>query len=91
MAQAMKPGDLALIMGGMPADAAQKLTVKLANRLTLPQTTDAVAPVAVAPAPGPAATATPAAPVQTAAAAPTAAPAAAPAPAAPEKSDKPKS
>jgi flagellar motility protein MotE (MotC chaperone) len=59
VAQAMKPGDLALIMGGMPADAAQKLTVKLANRLTLPQTADAPAP---APAtPEPAAPATPAA------------------------------
>lgn len=91
VAQQMKSDVLGGVLSKMNPDAAQKLTVKLANRLTLPQTTDAVAPVAVAPAPGPAATATPAAPVQTAAAAPTAAPAAAPAPAAPEKSDKPKS
>jgi flagellar motility protein MotE (MotC chaperone) len=48
VAQAMKSDDLATIMGAMPADAAQKLTVKLANRLTLPQTADAAAP---APAP----------------------------------------
>jgi flagellar motility protein MotE (MotC chaperone) len=55
VAQAMKPADLALIMSGMPADAAQKLTVKLASRLTLPQTADA-------PAPAPAAAAAPATP-----------------------------
>lgn len=96
VAQQMKSDVLALVLANMNADNAKALTVKLANRLTLPQTTDAVAPVAmtpvpVTPVPGPAAAATPAAaPVQTAAAAPTAAPAAAPAPAAPEKSDKPK-
>jgi flagellar motility protein MotE (MotC chaperone) len=57
VAQAMKPDDLAQIMGAMPADAAQKLTVKLANRLTLPQTTDVPAPAA----PAQTASATPAA------------------------------
>ena len=50
VAQAMKPDDLAQIMGAMPADAAQKLTVKLANRLALPQTTDAPAPATAVPA-----------------------------------------
>lgn len=48
VAQAMKPDDLAQILGAMPADAAQKLTVKLANRLALPQTTDVPAPAAPA-------------------------------------------
>ena len=62
VAQAMKPADLALIMGGMPADAAQKLTVKLASRLALPQTADAPAPATPAPAAD--------APAQTASAAP---------------------
>lgn len=52
VAQAMKLDDLAQVLGGMPADAAQKLTVKLANRLTLPEATDAPAPPAAA-APGP--------------------------------------
>jgi flagellar motility protein MotE (MotC chaperone) len=59
VAQAMKPDDLAIIMGAMPADAAQKLTVKLANRLALPQTTEAPSP-ATTPAPGPQASTTPA-------------------------------
>jgi flagellar motility protein MotE (MotC chaperone) len=60
VAQAMKPDDLAQVLGAMPSDAAQKLTVKLANRLTLPVVADA-------PAPAPSA---PAAPAQTASAAP---------------------
>ena len=50
VAQAMKPDDLAQIMGAMPADVAQKLTVKLAGRLALPETADAPAPAAPAPA-----------------------------------------
>jgi flagellar motility protein MotE (MotC chaperone) len=88
VAQQMKSDVLALVLANMNSDNAKALTVKLANRLTLPQTTDAVAPVAVTPVPGTAAAATP--PVQTAAAAPAAAPVAAPTPAAPEKSEKPK-
>jgi hypothetical protein len=59
----MKPDDLATILKGMPTDAAQKLTVKLANRLTLPATADAApvqtgdVPSATAPAAAPAAAA----------------------------------
>ena len=86
VAQEMKSDTLAPVMAAMNPEAAQKLTVKLANRLTLPQTTDAVAP----PAPA-------AAPPQQDAAAPAATPgtqaAAAPKPATPtetEKSEKPK-
>jgi flagellar motility protein MotE (MotC chaperone) len=48
VAQGMKPGDLGAILAQMNPEAAQKLTVKLANKLSLPQTMDAVAP-----APGP--------------------------------------
>jgi flagellar motility protein MotE (MotC chaperone) len=87
VAQQMKSDVLGGVLSKMNPDAAQKLTVKLASKLTLPQTADAAAP-AIIPVPGPAAAAAPAAPVQTAAAAPASAPA--PAPAAPEKSDKPK-
>jgi flagellar motility protein MotE (MotC chaperone) len=87
VAQDMKSDVLAPVMASMNPDAAQRLTVKLANRLTLPQTTDA-------PAPPPAPVAAP----QDAAAAPAAAPgsqaSAAPAkpatPAEPEKQEKPK-
>jgi flagellar motility protein MotE (MotC chaperone) len=50
VAQGMKPGDLGAILAQMNPEAAQKLTVKLANKLSLPQTLDAVAPP---PAPGP--------------------------------------
>jgi flagellar motility protein MotE (MotC chaperone) len=50
--QGMKPGDLGAILAAMNPEAAQRLTVKLANRLSLPQTTDALAPPAP-PAPGP--------------------------------------
>ncbi len=66
VAQAMKPDGLALVLSKMNAEKARDLTVKLANRLTLPETTDAAA-----------APAAPATPVQTAAATP--APATAPA------------
>jgi flagellar motility protein MotE (MotC chaperone) len=80
VAHDMKSDVLALVLAGMNADTAKALTVKLAGRLTLPQTTDAVAPVAApavaAPAP---------APGSQALASPAAQPAAAPAPAAPEK------
>jgi flagellar motility protein MotE (MotC chaperone) len=91
VAQQMKSDVLALVLANMNSDNAKALTVKLANRLTLPQTTDAVAPAAITPVPGPAAAAAlAAAPVQTAAAAPAAAAKApAPTPAAPEKSATP--
>jgi flagellar motility protein MotE (MotC chaperone) len=75
VAQEMKSDVLAPIMAGMNPEAAQKLTVKLASRLTLPQTTDAVAPAPAAPLQD--AAATPAAPAPgTQAAAPKPAPAA---------------
>ena len=83
VAQSMKSDVLALVMAKMSSDAAQKLTIKLADRLTLPQ---AIAPLAapvvpVAAAPSPA----PAAPTQAAAAQP--APAT---PAAAQTAEKPK-
>ena len=82
VAQEMKSDTLAPVMAAMNPEAAQKLTVKLANRLTLPQTTDAVAP----PAPPQQDAAAPAAtPGTQAAAAPKPA-----TPAEPEKSEKPK-
>jgi flagellar motility protein MotE (MotC chaperone) len=75
VAHDMKSDVLALVLANMNADNAKALTVKLANRLALPQTTDALAPVAApvtAPvaAPGPQTSA--AAPVQVAAAEPVA-------------------
>jgi flagellar motility protein MotE (MotC chaperone) len=73
VAQQMKSDVLATVLANMNAETAQKLTVKLANRLTLPQTADAPAPVQTAQAAPAAAPAT---------AAPTPAPAVA-APAAP--------
>ena len=45
VAEAMKPDDLAVVMSAMSAEAAQKLTVKLANRLTLPDISALNAPV----------------------------------------------
>jgi len=84
VAHDMKSDVLALILAGMNADTAKALTVKLAGRLTLPQTADAIAPVAT-----PAAQA-PAAPGSQALASPAAQPAATPAPAAPEKATAPK-
>lgn len=73
VAQEMKPGDLGAILSKMNPDAAQKLTLKLANKLALPDTTPAMAPASgtAPPAPGPQAQAAPAP--------------AAPAPAAPPK------
>ena len=60
--QGLKPGDLGAILAQMNPDAAQKLTVKLAGRLALPQTVEAPTPAApAAAAPGPQAAATPAA------------------------------
>jgi flagellar motility protein MotE (MotC chaperone) len=82
VAQEMKSDTLAPVMASMNPDAAQRLTVKLANRLTLPQTTDA-------PAPAPAAVAPVTAPAPAAAPAPQAAAASAPAASA-ENAEKPK-
>ena len=65
VAQAMKPDTLGDILSKMSPTAAQQLTVKLASKLTLPQTTDAVAPTPAAnqvAALAPAATPTAAAP-----------------------------
>jgi flagellar motility protein MotE (MotC chaperone) len=62
VAQTMKSDVLAPILAQMNPDTAQKLTVKLANKLTLPDTTSALAPVPPAAAPAaPAAAGTPAA------------------------------
>ena len=81
VAQKMKSDVLALVLANMNSESAKSLTVKLADRLTLPQTNDVAPayPPAAAPAaaaPGPQATASPA---------PKAA-----APAAPENQAKPK-
>jgi flagellar motility protein MotE (MotC chaperone) len=55
VAQGMKPGDLGAILSKMSPEAAQKLTLKLANKLALPETAAALAPVAIpAPAAAPA-------------------------------------
>lgn len=62
VAQSMKPAELSQILQNMPADAAQKLTVKLASRLALPQTADAPAPAAAATPAAPAAAPAAAAP-----------------------------
>ena len=61
VAQEMNPEDLSKIMGAMPATAAQKLTVKLANRLALPKTVTppVMAPEAPATTPGQQSDATP--------------------------------
>ena len=52
VAQGMKPADLGAILSKMNPDAAQKLTLKLANKLALPDTAAALAP-APAATPGP--------------------------------------
>jgi flagellar motility protein MotE (MotC chaperone) len=89
VAQQMKSDILALVLANMAGDNAKTLTVKLANRLALPQTVDAPAPAPV-PVAAAAPVAAPAAPAQTASAAPVApAPAKAPA-ATPEKAAAPK-
>ena len=88
VAHDMKSDIMAQVLANMNADAAKSLTIKLADRLTLPQTTDAVAPAAAA-APVPQAAATAPAPGTQASAAP-AAKSAAPAPATPDKSAAPK-
>ncbi len=61
VAQDMKSDILSQILANMNSDNAKALTVKLANKLTLPQTTDAIAPGPVAALiPAPAAAAAPA-------------------------------
>src|SRR5580693_3514760 len=47
VAQGMKPGDLGAILSKMNPDAAQKLTLKLANKLALPDTAPAMTPPAM--------------------------------------------
>jgi flagellar motility protein MotE (MotC chaperone) len=86
VAQEMKSDVLAPVLAAMNADAAQKLTMKLANKLTLPDATSALAPMTnpgtAQAAPGasvaPGAPQTQAAASPAGAAAPGAAPAAAP-------------
>ena len=55
VAREMKSDQLALVLASMNAENAKSLTVKLANRLILPQATDAAppasAPAAAAPVP----------------------------------------
>jgi flagellar motility protein MotE (MotC chaperone) len=51
VARDMKSDQLALVLASMNPDNAKALTIKLANRLVLPQATDA-APAATLPAPG---------------------------------------
>ena len=88
VAENMKSDVLAPILAAMSADRAQKLTMKLASKLTLPDAAPDMAPppAPLPPVPGPAAAAAPApqpqaaAPAQTASAAPAPKPAAAPAP-----------
>jgi flagellar motility protein MotE (MotC chaperone) len=88
VAHDMKSDVLALVMANMNSESAKDLTIKLANKLALPQTADALTPPAAAPVAA-AAPATPA-PTQAAAAAPPAAPAAKTPAAAPEKQASPK-
>lgn len=78
VAQKMKADILALVLANMNSESAKSLTVKLADRLALPQTMDK--------APDPAATPAPATPGPQAAASPKSA-----APATPEKQAPPKS
>jgi flagellar motility protein MotE (MotC chaperone) len=75
VASEMKPDVLGSILAAMQPDAAQKLTVKLANRLNLPEQTAMAAPAQTAAV-------TPPAPANVSAATPT--PAATPNPAAPK-------
>ena len=54
VAQQMKSDVLAPVLAAMSPEQAQKLTVKLAGRLTLPDTASAPLPLAASPAPAPA-------------------------------------
>jgi flagellar motility protein MotE (MotC chaperone) len=58
VAHDMKSDVLALVMAGMNSESAKALTVKLANKLGLPQTADALAPPAPVTAAAPTAPAT---------------------------------
>jgi flagellar motility protein MotE (MotC chaperone) len=58
VAEEMKSDTLAPLLAAMNPDIARKLTVKLASKLTLPDTTAAMAPVALPAAPTPAGKAT---------------------------------
>lgn len=71
VAHDMKSDVLALVMANMNSDSAKDLTMRLANKLALPETADALVPVAPAPVAqtAAAAPATPAAPAATAPAA----------------------
>jgi len=60
VAHEMKSDVLALVLANMNSDSAKALTVKLADRLTLPETTPAAAPAPVAAAASTPATAAPA-------------------------------
>jgi flagellar motility protein MotE (MotC chaperone) len=83
VAEEMKSDTLAPVLAAMSPDQAQKLTVKLASKLTLPVTADVAAPApaaSAAPAAAPAAPGTPAAGPAKAAAAPPAPPAGTPTP-----------
>jgi flagellar motility protein MotE (MotC chaperone) len=71
VAQNMKSDVLALVLANMNSDNAKAMTVKLANKLALPQTTDAIAPLPAAPGPIAALTPAPAAAQAAAAPAPT--------------------
>jgi flagellar motility protein MotE (MotC chaperone) len=59
VAQQIKPDILASLMSNMNADHAMTLTVKLAKKLSLPQTMDALATAGAPPAPTPPQSATP--------------------------------
>jgi len=94
VAQKMKSDILAQVLANMNSDNAKTLTIKLANKLALPQTADALAPTPIAAAvdptaPAQAAAAPAAAPGPQAAATPAAKPSAA-TPAAPDKAAAPK-
>ena len=60
VAQEMKSDVMAQVLWAMNPDAAQKLTMKLANKLALPQQTSAAVPAPMAPAPLASASAAPA-------------------------------
>lgn len=63
VAQQMKPDALSLVLSQMAPEKAKDLTVKLANKLVLPETTDVPAPVQTATAAATPAGAAPATPV----------------------------
>src|SRR5262249_39567298 len=54
VAQQMKPADLAAVLGKMESEPAQKLTVKLANRMKIPNLPSPPPPAPAVPAPQPA-------------------------------------